>query len=253
MGPTQTCAIRSETGALVCLSRGVDYDVPATLGSVTSVAFGTSVTCALQAEHKRTCWGSSIHPPIPLGTSIESFSFLTDNGSSALFGIRSVDGSLAAFPNGSLPAGSFLSVAASSTHGCAIRTADHRVECWGSNAFGQAPPGPSVEEFEEIAAGDRFTCGVRRADGRLRCWGENQQAAASPFSVKSISARGATLCALRVDDSTEVCGTSLWTSERPLYLKEALRSIAVNPASNLSTTPPGSVCFVKGDGHIGCR
>ena len=65
----------------------------------------------------------------------------------------------------------YKKIASSGDHTCGLRT-DGKVTCWGSNASGQAPPGPSSDTFTTLTAGVSHTCGIR-TDGKVMCWGDN--------------------------------------------------------------------------------
>lgn len=54
---------------------------------------------------------------------------------------------------------------------CALRSSDHKAECWGLDDSGQASP-PDVA-FLTISAGYRHVCGIQLADYQILCWGLN--------------------------------------------------------------------------------
>jgi alpha-tubulin suppressor-like RCC1 family protein len=76
-----------------------------------------------------------------------------------------------------------LSIAAGTTHTCAVR-ADGTVACWGNNFAGQLGTGDTTSRptptpvvglsgsFVAVTAGVNHTC-ARRADGAVFCWGQN--------------------------------------------------------------------------------
>jgi len=65
-------------------------------------------------------------------------------------------------------------VAAGGYHTCGILTESKRVVCWGLDDDGQAPAGPSLDEFDRLTAGEYHTCGIR-LDKKVVCWGRNSE------------------------------------------------------------------------------
>jgi alpha-tubulin suppressor-like RCC1 family protein len=69
----------------------------------------------------------------------------------------------------------FIALGAGIIHSCAVRQGGV-VECWGSDAYGQAPASryssdPSHSSFIQVAASSAYTCGLRD-DEAVECWGE---------------------------------------------------------------------------------
>ena len=85
------------------------------------------------------------------------------------------------------PAGVFTRVAVGDTHACAIRSSDGRVLCWGSNGFGEGPPGPSSDSYKALSARSYLTCGIRTVDSKVVCWGRSAPAGPSADAFKSIA------------------------------------------------------------------
>jgi alpha-tubulin suppressor-like RCC1 family protein len=119
-------------------------------------------TCGIQADNTLWCWGRNANYTIGNNNN-------TDVLSPALVTTAS-------------PPDTFLAVAVSETHTCAIKT-NSRVWCWGLNDTGQAgtgntmpaqTPQPTIGvDVDRVAIGRNHTC-VRRMSGHaLACWGDN--------------------------------------------------------------------------------
>lgn len=130
----ETCALREETGEVVCWGeakgiagwpRGVAFS---------QVASGYFSTCGIVRESGAIrCWGE----------------------------VEIVD----------LPtSGSYTQVLVSGG-ACAIRSDDGTVECWRSAENEQADEAPSGVAFRKLVVGGRGYCGIRRDDGQIQCWG----------------------------------------------------------------------------------
>ena len=108
-------------------------------------------------------------------------------------------------------AGEFASVSAGNGHTCEVRS-DGYVECWGSDAYGQATP-PSGE-LASVSAGGTHTYGVR-TEGSVACWGRNEVGEATPPSGEfaSVSAGRFHTCGVRLDSSVECWGPTKISTE----------------------------------------
>lgn len=136
--------------------------------TVTSVAVGTWHTCAI-ADGQAYCWGSDASGQ--LGTKDYTNSSVP----------------VAVDTTGVLSDKSVTSIAAGTTHSCAI--ADGQAYCWGSNANGQLGNSSftdssvpvavntagvlSGKDVNAIAAGARHSCAS--AQGQSYCWGWNNE------------------------------------------------------------------------------
>jgi hypothetical protein len=137
-----------------CFDQG-ETEAPA--GSFTSLASGTSTSCALDAAGALACWGA--------GTADDDPSELCD-------------GEPMHFGQGTPPAGAFKHVDVDYNHSCAIR-ADGTLACWGAgttdactldvdwNCRQSLPP---AGVFEQVAAGLSHSCAMT-ADRKVACWG----------------------------------------------------------------------------------
>jgi alpha-tubulin suppressor-like RCC1 family protein len=125
----------------------------------------------------------------------------------------------------------FKQVCAGNYHACAIRS-DGKVVCWGRNAEGQAPPGPTSDTFTDISCGTWHTCALR-SDGRAVCWGTiGTFSSPSTQLFKNVSAGYANTCGVQLDGSA-VC----WDGGTP-------------PAKVFKSVVDG--CGLLEDGHVEC-
>lgn len=93
------------------------------------------------------------------------------------------------------------SVSAGSEHTCAID--DAGVQCWGSDAQGQATP-PALTHPAAISAGQNFTCAID--DFGVQCWGNNGNGQSTPPALSNpvaVATGGSHACAL--DDTGVHC------------------------------------------------
>lgn len=100
-----------------------------------SLAMGWNTTCGLDPDGRAACWGGNLAPLIPADL---AFSKLSVGGS----------------------------------HACGLRASDGKMLCWGDDADGQAPPGPSAEPYLDVATGYEHTCYLEGSGG-LRCIGDS--------------------------------------------------------------------------------
>lgn len=253
------CGLRTD-GGLVCYPSYGSGLNPASLGRVGALTSAAGSACVLRtSDGHSVCWGFGQRADAPPSGSTEAFTSLTDSPF-GIFGVRAADGAgvqLTSFTGSStpppLPTGAITSVVVSYTHACALRAEDQKAVCRGNNTNGAAPVGPSEDVFDELVAGDDFTCGLRSEDHRLRCWGKGQPATASAFAVTSPVYSEGMLCAIREDDHAGFCAGSLW-EDLPAtpQLQDRLRSFAFAPSAEWLTGGK-RFCFVKADGHLGCR
>jgi hypothetical protein len=141
------------------------------------VASGAWHHCALLSSNAIKCWGQNRYGQ--LGAPI------TANCNTPEYPIpcarTPVDGPNIASPIAALTAGGY--------HTCALLAAG-RVECWGSNEYGQLGNGTNLDSMVpvevltdsgaplngivQIAGGEGFTCALR-VTGAVICWGENDK------------------------------------------------------------------------------
>jgi alpha-tubulin suppressor-like RCC1 family protein len=176
VGYFHTCAVTG-TGALKCWglnergqlglgSSAATVRTPQTvdLGSddngprvAVEVALGMEHTCVRLASGGVMCWGANDHGQLGDGTTQDRRA-----------------------PGVELPTlHAILAIRAGLRHTCALR-ADHSVQCWGANGFGQVGDGNSVDRLTpapvpvtgaiDVAAGEAHSCAVL-ANGTVKCWG----------------------------------------------------------------------------------
>jgi alpha-tubulin suppressor-like RCC1 family protein len=117
-----------------------------------TVSAGTETSCAIRGDSTLWCWGH-----LPAGLVLEP---LYMGGGKAWFEVDT-----------------------GGAHGCATRSSDYSLACWGLNDAGQLGlgdtkprPKPETVQIEgtwlRVSAGERHTCGVTDP-GHLWCWGDN--------------------------------------------------------------------------------
>ncbi len=136
-------------------------------------------------------------------------------------------------------------VASGGLYTCAI-TIDGHLVCWGDNAYGRAPPGPSTDAFTSVAAGSYSACAIR-TDGHVMCWGANDQgeAPSGPSSgvYKAIAQGAGFNCGIALDD-TVLCQGQFSQQQADVP----------TPPGAFSALAAGddTVCGVHTDGQVDC-
>ncbi len=230
------CQGTNQDGVISMIPAGSDY---------VEIAAGARHACARKTDNTVTCWGNNVlgESTDPGGT----FKLLTA-GDSLSCGIKTDNNIQcwgAAFAQNNLPPGAHKSISAqvwnlcvvstdgdlscwgetgnqvltdkpnikvqavsnSEGHGCAILL-DNTVQCWGSNASGQAAS--QSETFSAVAVGTSHSCGIK-TNGTIKCWGDNtdQQTDSPPGTFSDISATGNAACALTADTGLRECWGTL--------------------------------------------
>ncbi len=225
----------------------------------TAVSSSDPYACALDSQGSPRCWGYSPYDPPsaplapPAGALFRALS-VADRGGC---GIGASTGTLACWGSlGALPADfgseSFTAVGFGGGHLCAIR-ADSKLRCWGSNAFGQAPAGPSVDSFSAVSTGPAFTCAIGAADQRLRCWGGAALSGSTVDSFipptgpsddryRAVASGDAHVCAIRSDDGKVVCWGRAYGPT----------GASVGSYTSLSAAHDGTCGVRAGDGKVIC-
>jgi alpha-tubulin suppressor-like RCC1 family protein len=124
---------------------------------------------------------------------------------------------------------SFSQLSGGGNHTCGV-TADHRVYCWGFNAFGQLGDGSTTQRlrpvlvsgelsFRQVSAGGNQTCGVTTTN-RAYCWGQGEAGAlgngatsdhSTPVLVagghlfRTVESGDAHTCGITVGDNRAYC------------------------------------------------
>ena len=113
-------------------------------------------------------------------------------------------------------------------------TTQGAVECWGSNAYGQADPPAGT--FAAIDIGRNASCGIR-SSGNLACWGSIPANWTPPEGSFTAISGG---CGIRTDGTAEC-----WGADRPLG---AFTAIVASPSYAYETYH----CGVRSNGTIEC-
>lgn len=167
--------------------------------TVSSMAAGPDVTCAIASAGATYCWGDRFASPVRIQGD-EHFVALTvgsgfacgliESGTAYCWG-RSLGGDASNMNQSSIIGGvptrvnssvAFSAVSAGGTLVCGLGL-DHRAYCWGANDYGQlgdssttgrAYPMPvsGDQTFVSLAAGDTHACGVT-STGETYCWGRD--------------------------------------------------------------------------------
>lgn len=150
--------------------RGIDA---APSGDFQSVSVGTRHACGVRDVGSLACWGEN-----PDGMDVLD-----------------------------APGGTFIDVASSFFHNCAIESGDQELSCWGSNTYGQldAPEGG----FRQVVSGIAYSCGIR-LDDTVECWGDTQVgtlAQAPSGTFQQLAAAYDFICGLRANGQVECWGS----------------------------------------------
>lgn len=139
-GEFHSCGILLEDGQITCWGSNQWDQAPVTVpnGPYVSLDSRGAHNCGLDTHGELYCWGATFDPFVTVP-----------------------------------PSGPFEAVAVGEIHGCALRSVDQKIQCWGENSYGQAPESLSIDSFQSIATNSTHTCGVR-TDGKVLCWGENE-------------------------------------------------------------------------------
>jgi len=108
-----------------------------------------------------------------------------------------------AAPNALILATGFLDVSVGSQYGCAVRSGDSSLVCWGDNEFGKASP--PAGKYRQVNAGIDHACALR-ADYRAVCWGSADLGgnATPTLMFSQVSAGSGNGCGVRFDNRSVV-------------------------------------------------
>jgi hypothetical protein len=165
------------------------------------IATGYYSACGIRADDTPVCWGLNSYTSIPAGVTTAKDVAMAN--SSYCF-INQADA--IGCQNTSPPSGTFkrISAAYSTGHFCGIKS-DDTVACWGGLTY----TGPVGLTFKAVTTGDNYGCGITQGN-KLVCWGNNNggQAPTGPSveDYKDVSARETGTCAIRMDDTVECFG-----------------------------------------------
>ena len=99
------------------------------------------------------------------------------------------------------PAGRFIAISTATDHNCALRESGE-IECWGSNTHGESDPLDG--RFRAVTVGSEHTCAIRES-GEVTCWGNGLQLDAPAGSFSTVSAGEYHTCGLRSADGAIEC------------------------------------------------
>lgn len=104
------------------------------------------------------------------------------------------------------PEGTFVALAAGSSHLCALSTTDREgIVCWGGNEGGQATNARG--RFKTVSAGDYGTCALLE-NGEARCWGDGspEPGTVPDGTFVAIASGGGHRCGMRQGGDVECWG-----------------------------------------------
>jgi Regulator of chromosome condensation (RCC1) repeat len=231
------CALDVD-GLAQCWAPFPEEEVPNTPSEkLTQVVAGWGSACGLRVDRSVLCWGDPQHPPSVLKGEYQRLAL----GSQMLCGIT-LEGAVVCSPDQAFeppPAGKFVSLALSATHGCALQD-DGKVSCWkGPDDRGAALPPP--DHFQSIDVTESRSCGVR-LDGSVTCWGSplDLPATSPPTGVyTSVASRNASFCGIKVDGTLDCWGAD---------------GVPPPVADTFLQVAPGAnhACGVRSDGSLRC-
>ena len=206
LGPPAICAIRADSGDIVCWNDGTETHRPP-IGEFTTLSARGDVTCGVRLGAQAACWGPGA---VEWSPPADAFASVT-TGAEHACGLRP-QGDVVCWGSDSHgmttpPGGAFADLAAGENYTCGLRP-DGDVVCWGSDSHGMTtPPGGA---FADLAAGENYTCGLR-PDGDVVCWGRERrrpppEPPPGPFTALSVA--GSNVCGLRPTGRAECWGES---------------------------------------------
>lgn len=184
--------------------------------------FGVGSCGIKKSDSTLACWSAGTAPTAPTGT------FVQVGGTCAL---RSFGGGVACWDGGAPPADAFIHLGSK----CGVR-ADNRIVCWGTNTYGQSPPGPSADLYTNVFESPSFGCGLL-LDGAVKCWGDSNRTGSvlsqpSAFKLKQVMLGSFTNPPVRssgcgistVDDRLRCWGAAAAVSNHPVRV--SMRELA---------------------------
>lgn len=267
VGTVQTCALL-DTGAVVCWGTGNPNGYPepgdlenrrpgrqvALSGPATEVVTSRGTACATLLNRTVECWGDNSSGQLGDGTGVGD-----DGGNDRLTPVP-VQG-----------LGHVEDIGASGDHWCAV-TDDHKIWCWGYNAFGQVGDGTTTNrlapvEVQGLAAlgsppvqvetGFSFSCALL-ADGTVACWvnavgtedGDSEpRRVVNVANAVQISSGVTHTCALIADGTVTCWGPGVGLPDYDWVVEPPVQVPGVDGVTHVSAGA-GSTC-VTGDDHTG--
>ncbi|MFI5494410.1 hypothetical protein [Actinoplanes sp. NPDC051859] len=201
-GVDQTCALAS-TGKATCWGDTSNGDISPGSSTLSAIAVGADFACGINvADNKTRCWGpASTAPPATLKSTIQLA--VSDHVACAV----DVSGSLRCWGDDSstivsgTPSGTFVAVAVSDSHACAVKKTDGNVTCWGKAISGNPQSVPSgLGVVASVTVGYYHSC-ARKFDNSVTCWGLSDllKQPSGMGSVTEVSASAIHTCAVKAN------------------------------------------------------
>ena len=200
---SRTAAGSEPDGTAECWGSDEDRRTSPPSGEFSSISIGGAKSCGIRTEGTVGCWGEGYtdYPTLPpegqfqaVSVGAATMSAVSVRAAWPCAGERNRDGESSPpggqvlpdrFPDpiktGTPPQPPpnlrrrpslierYSAIDSGDWHTCGVRSDDREVDCWGSNAYGQASP-PEGERFAAVSGGLFHTCGLR-SDGSVVCWG----------------------------------------------------------------------------------
>jgi hypothetical protein len=235
-GAAHACAIRADTGGVVCWGRdsGGALDPPDSVrseyGGATAIAGGYRYSCAIEAATGAVvCWGEdtlgAADPPSSVDGTLGTAKAISA-GSSRTCAIRAETGGVVCWgfgvPGNGVPPpavdgtlGAARAISVGWGHACAIQAGTDAVVCWGDDNSGRASPPAGLGRVSAIAAGGNHTCAIQAGTDSVVCWGSNNsgQATPRPFLRAQAIAAGLTHTCVVDERGLAVCWGSDFVGE----------------------------------------
>ncbi len=147
---------------------------------------GAGITCGILNNGQLACsgWGHAKKPEIINSLSKNTFSQVSV-GYNYGCAVRSDDNTLACwghnlYGQATPPSGTFSQVSTAVFHSCGLHT-NGTIECWGgsTDAPDYGQTKPPTEIFSQVSVGRWHTCGLK-TDQTVSCWGNNLYGQATP-------------------------------------------------------------------------
>ena len=206
-GAETICGIEKISTQLQCV--GTESDARPTGISLTDLAIGTNMACALTSDGLPLCWGSGANRGEPAPNVPLTVVAVGDAHSPFNCGVK-VDQSLTCWglEVGAPPVGTFLDVSVALQHACGLQTSGE-VVCWNRSGAAVASPHGS---FSAVDAKRWEACGIRD-DGTLHCWIFSDSSKLKNFPdvrFKHFVSGGWYGCGIDVDDRVHCWGSDFF-------------------------------------------
>lgn len=188
----------------ICWHGDASYNPSPTDTTFLTLDPGPDHSCGILSGGSLLCWGNTDHGQtaapdgsfVAIQSGTDSSCALRDDGSISCWGAQATQLS-----------GSFTALSFRYSNGCAIRSTDHTIQCWGISD-------PPALAYDKVSAGDGFACAITSTDRSLYCWGNN---ALTPPSGKftTVAAGAAHACAIHADNTIACWGSNVYGESTP--------------------------------------